>query len=199
MKINWKYPKPRSGFKGFIDKLSGPGATVAEYWIQFGFAIGMALVMLAYIFVTNLEWNGWQIFVAVYLAFDICGGIATNATSSAKRFWHRKERQHFKNDATFIVAHFYMPLLITLAFPVGWTFFFVVYGYLLLAGFVIAATSLYLRRVVAFMMYCGALLMAMFVFVMPHGLEWFIPFFYLKLLMSHLPIEEPYRPEWEKK
>jgi hypothetical protein len=31
----------------------------------------------------------------------------------------------------------------------------------------------------------------------PQGLEWFLPLFYLKLLVSHLPTEEPYRPAAE--
>ncbi len=31
----------------------------------------------------------------------------------------------------------------------------------------------------------------------PEYLEWFLPLFYLKLLLSHCLIEEPYRPEIE--
>jgi hypothetical protein len=30
MKIDWKYPKPRSGFLGSIDTVIGPGATKYE-------------------------------------------------------------------------------------------------------------------------------------------------------------------------
>jgi len=32
-------------------------------------------------------------------------------------------------------------------------------------------------------------------FAAPQGLEWFLPLFYLKLLISHVLREEPYRPE----
>ena len=128
--IVWEYPAPRKGFKGFIDRLVGPGATKAELWIQFAFAISMGLGMLYY-GLTATSWNVWQIIVTTYLMFDLCGGIATNATNTAKRWWHRSERMHFKNDFKFLIAHFYMPLLITLAFfPSEWVMFVVSYAYL---------------------------------------------------------------------
>ncbi|MFQ6091172.1 MAG: hypothetical protein ACE5OR_00565 [bacterium] len=197
---NWSYPQPRTGFTGFIDRLVGPGATKAELIIQFSFALCAGLAMLTYALIAKLPWTGWQIAVASYLAFDICGGIATNATSSAKRWWHREEPRHLKNHAIFITAHFYMPLLITLAFfPRDWTFFVVTYGYLLIAAAIIVTSPLYLRRPVAFILYTGAIIMNGFFIEPVHGLEWFIPFFYLKLLMSHLVREEPYRPAWEQK
>ena len=193
--IDWKCPPPRKGLKGFIDRLFGPGATTAEYILQLGFAIAMAVIMLLYVLLAKLPWNIIQIIVPVYLAFDICGGIATNATSSAKRWWHRKERRTWKKDAQFLAAHFYMPLLITLAFfPRDWSFFIISYGYLLFAGFIIAATTLYLRRAVSLMFYAGALILSLYAIPLQQGLIWFLPLFYLKLLVSYLNVEEPYRP-----
>lgn len=190
LSIEWKYPAPRTGFKGLVDKLVGPGATKAELFLQFSFAIFMGLGMLYYGY-TRTAWNGWQIAVTSYLMFDICGGIATNATNAAKRWWHRQDRLHIKNDAIFVSAHFYMPFLITLAFfPSDWNFFFVTYVYLLIGGLCIALSPLYLRRPVAFLAYVGALFIS-FTISVPPGLLWFIPLFYLKIFLAHLPPEAP--------
>lgn len=38
----------------------------------------------------------------------------------------------------------------------------------------------------------GAVLVSMYLLARPTGLEWFPALFYLKLLVSHLPAEEPY-------
>ncbi|PIQ77874.1 hypothetical protein COV82_02390 [Candidatus Peregrinibacteria bacterium CG11_big_fil_rev_8_21_14_0_20_46_8] len=195
-KIDWQYPAPRKkGFGAFIDRLVGPGATPAELWLQFGFAVAAGLTMLYFGLQPELGWNGWQVAVAAYLVFDICGGIATNATNAAKRWWHRKERQNFKSHMKFILPHFYMPLFIMLAFfPGQWDLFAIIYGYLVLGAIGIAQTPLYLRRPVAFILYTGALVMNAYLFEMPLGLEWFIPLLYLKLFMAHLIREAPYRP-----
>lgn len=194
--IDWNYPAPRAGFAGFIDKLVGPGATRAELWIQFGFAVCAGLFVWAFSIFAQLGWGALQTVVAVYLAFDICGGIATNATSSAKRWWHRSERQNFWSKMKFITPHIYMPLLIMLVFlPGNWLFLVLVYGYLLFGAIVIARTPLYLRRPVSLIMYCIAIFGSMVLFTpIARGIEWFIPLLFLKLFVSHLNQEEPYRP-----
>ena len=46
----------------------------------------------------------------------------------------------------------------------------------------------------AYSAYTGALLLSIYGVAAPLGLEWFLPVFYFKLLVSHLPKEEPYRP-----
>jgi len=43
-------------------------------------------------------------------------------------------------------------------------------------------------------LYVGSLLITLYGLEQPIGLEWFLPTFYIKLLLSHLPKEEPYRP-----
>jgi hypothetical protein len=195
-KIDWNYPSPRTGFAGFIDRLVGPGATRAELWIQFGFAVLAGLFIIVYSVVGDLGWSVWQTIVAGYLAFDICGGIATNATSSAKRWWHREERRTLRADMRFIIPHIYMPLLIMLAFMPGrWDFVFIVYGYLIVGALIISRTQLYLRRPVSVIMYSIAIFGSMVLFSSSvRGVEWFIPLLFLKLFVSHLNFEEPYRP-----
>ncbi len=195
--IDWSYPEPRTGFAGFIDRLVGPGATTAELFIQFGFAIFAGLFIFGYSEFYDYGWTWWQTLIASYLAFDICGGIATNATSSAKRWWHRSERQNTKSRMKFIVPHIYMPLLIVLAFMPGeWFFLIFIYGYLLVGSYIISSVQLYLRRPVSLILYVGAIFSAMIFFTpMVRGLEWFVPLLFLKLFVSHLNQEEPYRPK----
>ncbi|MFW6252758.1 MAG: hypothetical protein ACOC4F_02395, partial [bacterium] len=68
---------------------------------------------------------------------------------------------------------------------------------LLAATVVILKTPLYLKRPVAMALY-GALVVVLAELVSPPaGMEWFIPLFYLKLLVGHLLPEEPYRPTVE--
>lgn len=67
-------------------------------------------------------------------------------------------------------------------------------GYLLIAAIVVLSVPQYLQRPVALIVFSGALLVSLYVLSQPAGLTWFLPLFYLKLLVSHLPKEEPYRP-----
>ena len=67
-------------------------------------------------------------------------------------------------------------------------------GYLLIAAIVVLSVPQYLQRPVALIVFSGALLVSLNVLSQPAGLTWFLPLFYLKLLVSHLPKEEPYRP-----
>jgi hypothetical protein len=46
-------------------------------------------------------------------------------------------------------------------------------------------------------MYAGSVLLSLYALAPPPGMEWFLPLFYLKLLVSHLPPEHACRPEWE--
>jgi len=192
-KIDWQLPKKSKGVRGFLEILAGPGSTNAELIIQFSFATLAATAM--YFYSKNFDWNIWQIIVACYIVFDISGGIATNATSSGKRFWHRVERNYQKHHMFFMLCHFYLPLLVVLFFrPGDWEFFAMVYGYLLVATFFITSFRQYLQRMMAFIFYVGAILMNLYFLTPTIGMEWFIPMLYLKLFLSYLPTEEPYRP-----
>jgi hypothetical protein len=62
------------------------------------------------------------------------------------------------------------------------------------SALVILSGPQYLQRPVSLMLHACALLLALYVLAQPVGLEWFLPLFYLKLLVGHLPEEEPYRP-----
>ncbi|MBC7004671.1 hypothetical protein BIZ37_19090 [Photobacterium sp. BZF1] len=197
MKIDWNVPDGRKGFFGGIDKLIGPGATKAEKNLQLYVPFAACLILLACVYYWQLGWDWVQYLVAALLAVDIVGGIITNATSSAKRWFHR-EGQGFNQHMGFISVHFLQLSLFSWAFLDFDLMWIVVTGaYMMLASVIILKVSLYLQRPVALTLYSLTILLVTYCWQAPQGMEWFLPLFYLKLLISHILREEPYRPTRE--
>jgi hypothetical protein len=196
VKIDWQYPEPRKGLAGSYDKFVGPGITTAENLLGLFAALAAAVAMLCYALFANLGWSVWQIAIAVFVAFDIAGGIFTNASSSAKRWYHRAT-QTTKHHLIFVAVHLH-PLIIAWQYrSMDWLYFVVVYAYLLMAATTILLIPLYLRRPVAMALFFIGVLIGLYAFSPTPGWEWFIPGLYLKLLICHLLHEEPYRPDSE--
>jgi hypothetical protein len=192
LNINWQLPGLRSGIDGGIDRLCGPGATRAELLLQFSVAFGAALAAGIYYPLATLDWSLLQIAIAVVLAFDIAGGITTNATSSAKRWFHRpaqSQKDHWK----FIAMHL-IHLSLFAVFFVADLVVWLVQSSVLLAGAtcLIIYAPLYLKRPIAYSGYMVVFLLSQFWLDAPVGLEWILPLFYFKLLVSHLPPEAPF-------
>jgi len=197
VRISWTPPEPREGWKGAWDRFVGPGATSAELRLQLGPAIVAGIALPLYAIFGGLGWSLLQLLAAGLLAFDMTGGIVTNATSSAKRWYHR-EGEGFRQHLGFILPHGAQIFLVSWLFlGVDWIFFGVFYGYLIVASLIILWAPLYLERPLALLLYCGAVLLNRYAFTATVGMEWFIPFFFMKLLVSHLVKEAPYRPKDE--
>lgn len=185
-------PRPRSGVIGLWDRFVGPGATRAEnalilLWGSLGRTAVVANALWA-----ALGWSPFQLAVAAFIAFDIAGGVPANACSSAKRWYHRPG-QDFRNLFSFPLVHVHPFVLALLFSDFGWVTAAVVYAYLLVAVVIVLLTPLYLKRLVALVIYSVALLVSAYVLGVPIGLEWFIPMFFLKLLVAHLLPEKAYR------
>ncbi|MFN8373096.1 MAG: hypothetical protein U0694_09500 [Anaerolineae bacterium] len=195
--VNWQYPAPRTGFMGEMDKFLGPGTTRAEFWLEIGAAVAAAVALVLYALAKPLDWSVWQFLVAALLTLDIVGGVVTNAASSAKRWYHRPQ-QGLRQHMTFIAVHALQLVLMVLFFRANdWGYFVIAYGYLLLSSLVILRLPLYLQRPAAMLALCGGFVLNSYVLIPAAGLEWFLPVFYLKLLVCHLLREEPYRPTGE--
>lgn len=195
MHIGWTPPSPRKGLPGLWDAFIGPGATVAEEWLQFlGSMILSAIALLIFFIRFPGEPTFTQIMITALIALDLSGGIITNATSTAKRWYHR-EGQGWRQHIAFVLPHgIHLALLVSLFGGFAWWFFLVFYGYLIATTILILQTPLYLQRPMAFVCYAGVVLLNI-VFVPVAGLEWVVPFLFLKLLISHLLKEAPFRPE----
>jgi len=197
IKIDWNLPEIRNGLGGKIDKFIGPGATTAEKNLQLYIPFGVALAVGLLAVLQDWGWSLGQTIVAVLITVDMCGGIITNATSTAKR-WYFREGEGFKQHISFVSLHFIQLALISyffLDFDIPWLL--LTGGYMMLACTIILKTPLYLQRPVSFSLYALSILLSLYVFKAPEYLEWFLPFFYLKLLISHCLREEPYRSEVE--
>ena len=197
MRIDWNLPPFREGFLGGFDKFIGPGATKAEKNLQLYIPLIAGAFIATYASLAELGWSWGQYLAAVLLTIDLLGGVITNATSSAKRFYHRKG-EGFKQHMTFIAIHFVQLTVFSWLF-LDWnlTWVAVTGGYMMLACALVLKTELYLQRPVALILYTLSLILSLYIVESSIGLEWFLPVFYLKLLVSHILREEPYRPENE--
>ncbi len=175
-RISWEPPETRGGVAGALDRLIGPGATPAELWLVLLCAVLTALILPIHAVVyEDAAWGAVQVLLAGLLAFDLAGGVTANATSSAKRWYHRSG-QGLAQHLGFVLIHGVQIFLVAWLFrSMDWPFFAAVYGYLIAASVVILASPLYLQRPVAMSLLWGTLLL-------------------LKLLVSHLLKEAPYRP-----
>ncbi len=197
MSSNWNFPPPRSGLAGAWDRFVGPGATRAEAGLQSILPILAGIAAPWHAARSGVGWNTAQYAVGALLAMDLAGGIVTNATSSAKRWYHRAG-QGLGAHVSFVALHLLHLLLVSWLFlQVDWTWVLLTGGYLLAAATVVLLVPLYLQRPVGMTAYAIAALLSLYAFRQPPGLEWFLFLFYFKLLVCHLPREEPYRPARE--
>lgn len=183
---------PRNGWQGQLDRLIGPGATTAELALQFLPAVGGAIAAPLYAATLPVAWSPLQLGLISLLGFDLVGGVLTNATAAAKR-WYHCPGQGWQQQMTFVCIHLIHIGLVALLFRgTDWFFFAGVSSYLLLAAGLILASPLYLQRPIALGLYGLALLGDRYLFVPTPGLEWFLSLFFLKLLVSHLLNETAY-------
>jgi hypothetical protein len=195
MNIDWVPPEPRRGLPGEWDKFVGPGQTRAEFWLILIPALLAGLAAPLFALQAGFGWTPIQLVVAGLIAFDLMGGVVTNATSTAKRWYHRPG-QGWLQHMEFVAVHALHIFLVAWLFRNGdWLYFGVIYAYLLAASLFITRVRLYLQRPVALLLFAGALLLNIYVRPPIPGLEWFVPLFFLKLLVSHLPKEAPYPAE----
>ncbi len=188
--IEWEFPEPKNA----LDRFIGPGATKAEILLQFGVPVLFAAVFGGMALSLSWGWTPLQIIGAVILALDIVGGVITNATGAAKRWYHRSGQSRRKHLA-FVGIHAIQLGAFALLFPgMALTGFSITYGYLWLASVVMLSVPLYLQRPVSLICLAGGLGLGLYAVNVPVQLEWFIPLFYAKIFVSHLLYEEPYRP-----
>ena len=194
MSISKNYLSPRPGLPGLLDRLTGTEATTAELLIQFVPPTIFAIAAPIYAQTLAVDWTYLQLRLISFLGFDLLGGVLTNATSSAKRWFHR-EGQTWKNHLVFVSVHLVHIFTVTLLFRNSdWSFFWIVSGYLMVSAIAILRTPLYLQHPLALGLYSLALLGNLYLFDSTPCLEWFLPLFFLKLLVSHLLYETPYQP-----
>ena len=184
-------PEPKNG----IEKFCGPGVTRAELWLQFGLAVlaGVAAAAMP-LFRSGLDWAWWQMLLAGLIGLDMVGGVLTNSTQSGKRWYHRAGQTRIKHLG-FVAIHILQITIVYGCFaPQLWRQGLLLYGVLLVLSAIILWSPADLQRPVALACYAAGILLFLYVLSPIPGMEWFVPVFLLKLLVSHLPAEMPFRP-----
>lgn len=192
--VQWQYV-------GKADFLFGTGASgVEKLLVYVGSSFG--ILLYTYFFFTDaLTWTWWQYGLATLIAMDVFGGLVANSLNSCKRFYHTQPKDDepsytaiLKNHFLFAIFHIY-PLLASLLFGNG-NFFYGVFWYILLivCGWIVIKTPLYLKRPVAFLTILLALLLNYYAIPFIAGFAWLAPALYVKILYGYLVPEEPYRP-----
>lgn len=188
--IDWSPPIARRS----LDKFVGPDATSAEILLQFSVAFAAAAVL---VFAEARGDGGWSLsqrVVGAVLAFDLFGGVVTNATSAAKRWYHRAD-QTWRHHMGFILVHALQPALVVGFFaPTQVGFALASFGFVLAGALVILFAPLYLRRPLASSLVALAVVVGLYGLESPAYFEWFFPVYALKLLHAHLLFEAPFRP-----
>jgi len=191
--IEWNSPPPRGGVMGVWDRFVGPGATSAEEWVQVGFGTAIAAGCLVLFWLQGGFALGWlPVLVAVVLAADLGGGLVTNSTAAAKRWYHRPGHGRVAH-LRFVAAHGVHIAAVAAVFPGGgWLYFAVAYAFLMAGATVIVLVPLYLQRPVAMGIAALGLLGAQAPLLAISALDWFLPLLLLKLLVAHLIKEAPF-------
>lgn len=189
--VDWSRPPVRSGMPGVWDRFVGPGATRAENLLQSVVPVVAGVAAAANPLAAQLAWPWWKALVAGLLAADLAGGVVTNATNTAKRWYHRGGQTAWHHLA-FVAVHIVQVALVGVLFRShDWTFVAITYGAAVTGSAAISFAPAYLQRPIATTLYMLLLVASTYFIPATPGLEWFLPVFFLKLLVAHLPIEAP--------
>lgn len=190
--VDWSHPPPRRGWRGWWDRLVGPGATQAEQGVTLAAGGVGALGVVFHAAWHQLPWAWWEYAIAFVIALDIVGGVFANATSSAKR-WHHRAGQSGRQHFGFLALHgVHITLVASLFGDSPVTYGAVSYGYLLLAGIAILAVPLHLQRPTGQLAACGGIFLAVWGLPEIPGWEWFLPVLVIKLITGHATLETPF-------
>ncbi|MFF2773403.1 hypothetical protein ACFVU3_00705 [Streptomyces sp. NPDC058052] len=191
-------PPAPPGLLGRLERFMGPGKTRAESVVEAA-GVGVCAVLLAagtWSGGTLRGWSGLQLAVTALIALDLLGGVLTNATNAAKRWYHRPRPGARRTRLLFVSAHLLHLAVVAALLLDGDPGWFLGNAALLAAGALLVEFSpAPVRRPVAMGAYTAAVLTGFFWLTVPPGLIWFGPLFFLKLLVCHLvPEAEPAAP-----
>lgn len=194
LRISWETPATPPGLAGRLERFMGPGKTRSESAVETVGLIGCALLLAAGLWESGaaLEWTAGQLVVVALAGLDLIGGVLTNATNAAKRWYHRADRGARRARLVFVSAHLLHLAavgLYVLSGDLAWTAGNAV---LLLGGAAaVEFAPVHLRRPVSMAVLMAAVLVNLFWLPVPAALAWFAPLFFLKLLVCHLVPEAP--------
>ncbi|MFE0425884.1 hypothetical protein [Streptomyces sp. NPDC058953] len=196
LETDWEIPATPKGLTGRLERFMGPGKTTAESVVE---AVGGTLCVLllaAGVWSSDVhrDWSGLQLAIVVLAGLDLVGGILTNATNAAKRWYHREDPKARRGRIVFVLAHLgHLAAIGLIVLEGDWHWALGNAGLLLWGAGVVEFTPLELKRPVAMGVYTAAVVVNLFWLPVPDALLWIAPLFFLKLLVCHLVPEAPLR------
>ncbi|MFF8837450.1 hypothetical protein [Streptomyces sp. NPDC015130] len=194
IEIDWDIPKTPPGLAGRVERFMGPGKTRSETAVEIAGLAVCALLLFAGIRASGSwrEWSGPQCAVVALAGLDLIGGVLTNATNAAKRWYHRPGPGTRRSRLLFVSAHMLHLLAVGLVVLSGdWPWTLGNAALLLTGAAVVEFSPLHLKRLVSMSALTAAVLVNLYWLDVPYVLAWFAPLFFLKLLVCHLVPEAP--------
>lgn len=194
VRIEWRY-------EGKPDFSSGTGAYPAEKALAFVSALIIPAFLIYYAsWRSAVDWSAIQFIVALVLAFDVGGGLVSNALNSCKRFYHTPAKREegklgvaLKQPMLFAALHVH-PFVVGGMYGGGdWAYGAAWYASLLLSAALVLRSPLYLRRPLSLLLVMLSFLASLYGFEPIAGFEWLMPLLFMKIVYGHLVREEPYR------
>jgi hypothetical protein len=191
--IKWDY-------EGKTDYSSGTGAYTTEKVLGLSSSFVIPGFLLFHLKETAIAWSIWQILIALLLAFDVSGGLVSNALNSCKRFYHTPPKPIegklgivMKHPVIFSVLHIH-PIIASLIYgDQDWSYGLTWYALFLVSVAIVLITPLYLKRPVSMLLIMLSVLVNFYVVEPVPGFEWLMPLLFIKIVYGHLVREEPYR------
>ncbi|MEU2076938.1 hypothetical protein [Streptomyces sp. NPDC013489] len=194
VQISWEIPATPPGLAGRLERFMGPGKSRSESLVETLGLLGCVSLLAAGLWTSGIarDLSTAQLVVVALAGLDLIGGVLTNATNAAKRWYHRADPGARRARLLFVSAHLIHLAamgLVVLSGDLTWT---LTNAALLLGGAVtVEYAPLHLRRPVAMALLTAAVLVNLFWLPVPTALAWFAPLFFLKLLVCHLVPEAP--------
>ncbi|MCE9670543.1 hypothetical protein LY474_22315 [Myxococcus stipitatus] len=192
LRIDWTIPATPAGWEGGLERFMGPGRSRVELAVELGGGAVTAglLGLLIWRGPERDAWSWPQTLVVVLIALDLVGGVLTNATNAAKRWYHRDANPWPRLG--FVASHLlHLTAVGLLLLGQDWTWSLSNAVLLLGSAVLIERIPAEGKRPVAMAAFMVALIVNLALFPLPPSLAWIPPLFYLKLLVGHLVPEAP--------
>jgi hypothetical protein len=194
LSTDWAIPATPPGWAGRLERFMGPGKSRAESTVEIlGGLLGVgALVAAAATDDAVKSWSAVQLGLAALLALDLVGGVLTNATNSAKRWYHRPGRGRVRARLLFVAAHvMHLAVVAFVLLPDGARWWWTHLALLAISTALIESVPVEVKRPTAMAALVFALAVGQTVAPTEGVLSLVPALFYLKLLVGHLVPEAP--------
>ncbi|MEV2237485.1 hypothetical protein [Micromonospora sp. NPDC049891] len=193
VRVDWRVPPPRPGLAGAVDRFFGPGRSRRENLAEAGAHLLVLSLLAGYVLrqARGQHWSVVEIVVTAVIAVDLVGGVLTNATNAAKRWYHRPGQR--ARRLGFVAAHLAYPVVVTLLPAAGAdpAWLLANAALLLVAAIVVESAPVDVKRLIAMALYLVAVLVNLTFLPLAPAYAWFPLLFYLKLLVCFLVLEAP--------